>query len=181
MKVFLDMDGVLCDFNLAALAAHGIPYEIWLEWDHHFKWFKDKEKEFWAPMGEKFWEEIPWTTEGKEIFEAVEAIAGIDNIGILTTPCDTPGSMEGKKNWVRRELPQLVKRFWPGSTKEFMASPNHVLIDDSDGNVEKFAKAGGKAILVPRMWNKNSELVGENDLTPVNYIVEQLKIHMGQV
>ena len=180
MKVFLDMDGVLVNFSDHSLLIHGIQPETWTTWDFHHKWFPspEEQKKFWQPMGEHFWENLPWSSEGKELFANVERLVGIENIGILTTPCDTPGSMEGKKNWVRRELPQLVKRFWPGSTKGFMGSPGHVLIDDSDHNVEGFAASGGNGILMPRPYNKGAHLVKADGTSPVSYVVERLEFYL---
>lgn len=41
--------------------------------------------------------------------------------------------------------------------KFFLAAPDRLLIDDNDGNVDKWRSAGGKAILFPQIWNANHE------------------------
>jgi len=55
-------------------------------------------------------------------------------------------------------FPQFQRRFLFGPAKAFCASPERVLIDDYDGNVDKFRAAGGHAILVPQSYNSRSHL-----------------------
>jgi 5'(3')-deoxyribonucleotidase len=168
MKCFLDLDGVLTDFDWAAIKLHNCK-NPWVDPANYGKWgteemfgFKSKEL-FWAPMKEGFWSSLQWTKEGKEILALVEGTFGYENISLLTSPCMTPGSVSGKVRWINSNLPSYKMKFLIGYQKHFCANENTVLIDDKDKNVDTFRIHGGKALLVPRPWNtgysKESRLV----------------------
>lgn len=154
MKALLDLDGVLVDFVSGAQRLHGQPVgpHLITDWDFYEGWGLTPES-FWAPMGEEFWAGLDWTAEGRSILAVVEAAVGRENVCLLTSPCDTPGCVEGKVRWIRRYLPEYRRRFLVGPAKEYAAGPGRVLIDDSDANVIRFSAAGGNTVLVPRPWN----------------------------
>jgi hypothetical protein len=154
---YLDLDGVLVDFVRGAFALHGkeIPYP-------EVRWDFDKQlgippEVFWGKMGKDFWEDLPWTQEGPDLIKALETIFGSDNIVLMTSPVGTPGGVEGKVNWIRRELPGYSRRFFIGPPKHMLAGPGKLLVDDHDENIDKFCAAGGKAIMVPRPWNRRRD------------------------
>lgn len=162
MKCFLDMDGVLCDFVLAACQLHGAddPYKH----DRNLGvWGFDKligvdTEAFWKPLGYEFWSTLPWMHDAGYILRLVERTFGKENVCLLTSPCDTAGCVEGKREWVKQNMPDYSRRLLIGSAKEFCAGPNRVLIDDYDHNVKVFRAAGGEAVLVPRKWNQGYRL-----------------------
>lgn len=148
---FLDLDGVLVDFVGGALKLHGreLPYEQ-TEWNFQHQLGIPAE-EFWPPMGHDFWAGLEWTADGKEILAGLEDI--FETIVILTSPIDTPGAVEGKMAWIRREMPAYTRRFFVGPPKQTIASETKLLIDDHTDNVSLWRAAGGPAVLVPRPWN----------------------------
>jgi hypothetical protein len=155
----LDVDGVLADFDKAARIKHGLPitkeypYTIG-EWINFTKETGIPEDEWWGAFDYDFWESMPWTEDGKEILSVVEGRFGIENIMILTACPTRPQAYAGKFAWILKNIPQYRRRCLIGNYKVGAASFNHVLVDDSEMNVDDFKEGGGLAILVPRMWNK---------------------------
>ena len=162
MTCFIDLDGVLADFVLGAFALHGraVPYRD-VEWGFpaQIGFAGANDPAFWSEMGHDFWASLPWTPEGKGLLAIVERHFG-ENVVVMTSPCDTPGGVEGKVAWIKRELPAYARRFFVGPPKHLAAGPGKLLIDDYEGNVEKFAAHGGATLLVPRPWNRRR---GETD------------------
>lgn len=159
-QCLLDMDGVIADFMGQLCKYHGRPspyldpksYGIW---DTETLWGITVD-EFWAPIKEDsrhFWKTIPKTLEADKIVFYATQFYGEENVAILTAPSDDEGSVPGKRAWMRRNYPQFEKRMIFGSAKQFLAAPYRTLVDDRDKNVEAFRNAGGKAVLVPRLWN----------------------------
>lgn len=154
ISIFFDMDGVLADFVAGALEIHNrtdVP-KMDVPWG-----LEDKlgiaPHDFWAPMGKDFWANLPPLSDGLKLLEYAEWLAGIEAIGILTSPCDTAGCYDGKRAWMRKHLPRMERRMFTGSHKELFAGPTKILIDDREQNCHGFYKAGGIPILVPRPWN----------------------------
>lgn len=160
MKIFVDLDGVIVDFVRGALQLHNtfVPMRD-VRWN-----FADQlgipQRDFWAPMGYDFWAGLPWTKEGPRILQRLNVVAG-DNYAFLTSPCQTAGCTDGKREWIKREFGDfgnaMLGRLIVGSCKHMMAHPGALLIDDYDVNVDTFRKHGGNAVLVPRPWNSRAE------------------------
>jgi 5'(3')-deoxyribonucleotidase len=163
MKCFLDMDGVLADFVGGVSAAHKLqsPYENenlgisrFGVFDMEKLWGMSAEK-FWEPTNNSgFWAFLSETPEAVQLVRLVNDIFGQENIAILTSPSQHEGCFKGKKEWIRKHFPQFNKNIIFGSAKEFMASPDRVLVDDRDKNIDGFEAAGGHGVLVPRAWNR---------------------------
>lgn len=157
-RILLDMDGVLVDFVKGALDLHGLQ-DPWTKEENLGEWdicslVGMKPKDFWAPLGKEFWTKLDWTPQGEEILDYLERLFGPGSICLLTSPPLTSGSAQGKINWISEEAPLYRRRFLVGPAKEFCAGPDSILVDDSEANVAKFKKAGGKAVLVPARWNR---------------------------
>jgi hypothetical protein len=153
---YLDLDGALVNFVGGAFRVHGrsIPMNT-VEWDFcsqlGFNGVSDPA--FWGPMGFDFWADLEWMPDGHDILEAVEDTFGPENVVLLTSPCTTRGGVEGKVEWVRRNLPEYGRRFFVGPPKHLVAGPSKVLVDDHDGNLLKFLDHRGRVVCVPRPWN----------------------------
>lgn len=177
-QCLLDMDGVIADFMGQLCKYHGRPspyldpanYGVW---DTEILWGITVE-EFWAPIKEDslyFWRTILKTPEADKIVQYATQFFGEENVAILTAPSDDEGAVPGKRWWMKKLYPQFEKKMIFGSAKEFMAAPYRTLIDDRDKNVEGFRAAGGKAILVPRLWNS---LHAQADY-PLTWLLKGLK------
>jgi hypothetical protein len=155
-ELFLDMDGLLTDFQRAMLKSHaeatrksGLRYEN-IEWNFWSQLGISK-TEFWSVADRKWWEELPWCPEGEALLRNIERIVGRENICLLTSP--GVGSMDGKEAWIHHHIPEYDSQFFMGRQKHRVARHGALLVDDSDENCIGFKNAGGKAVLVPRPWN----------------------------
>lgn len=157
VRAFLDLDGVLCDFVGASLKLHGIEIPMRAVRWNFTKQLPIGEADFWAPLGREFWASLPWTAEGRGILHAVESAFGVENVAILTAPCSNDGCMDGKRDWVSREIPTYKDRLIIARAKGFFGARGAVLIDDADHNISAFTKNGGVGVLVPRPWNTHAK------------------------
>lgn len=177
MKILLDLDGVIGDFQSAACEAHGIPHDemnvthggLW--WDGDF---------FWPPIAAKgvgFWEDIkpyPWMTEVIEVVKRYDS-----NFHIVTAgqPDRCPDSYTGKVLWLAKHMGKEFSNFTITSHKYLLASPDVVLIDDSEKNCLSFmtppdGRPGGQAILFPAIHNRLSRFIA----SPVAFLEYNLSL-----
>ncbi len=165
LTCFLDCDGILADFvgGVCQFFQEDDPYRVPRNhgiWDF-FKLIENKknltEKDFYSVMGESFWSHLPLTHDARAILDLVEARFTPPGVFLLTAPVRTLGCISGKELWVRYHVPLLLDRFIPTRHKHLFAQPHHVLIDDSDANVNSFRTHGGQAFLYPRPWNSAHE------------------------
>lgn len=155
-RAFLDLDGVLCDFVGASLAWHGFDIPLRdVRWNFVAQ-LPITPADFWRPLGREFWATLPWTKEGRDILAATLDTFGAENAAILTSPCDTDGCMEGKRDWVRANAPELSERLIIARAKGFFGARGTVLIDDADHNIHAFTRHGGVGVYVPRPWNEHA-------------------------
>lgn len=163
--VFLDMDGVLADFQGAACKVHSkLPVadlirlrhwepQEWLMW----KVFGVTQEKFWQLIDEapNFWHDMPKTSFCDAVVNLARGLT--DTVRVLSTPHDNDNSYAGKRHWCRFNLPGIkvtLNEDEPGqSSKALLAKPGRLLLDDSDKNVDAFRAAGGSAILIPQHWN----------------------------
>jgi 5'(3')-deoxyribonucleotidase len=172
MKVFLDIDGVLANFNKRAYEALSLPYAENLPTTWH--WYKNyglSFEEFDSVCTVDFWEGVQWMSDGREILKAVENKFGRSQIYLCTTLMPNPGSGTGKMRWIERHLPQYKKRFLlMTAPKNLFSGSDCLLIDDKDDNIDEFRTGDGVAITVPRPWNRLSFL-----LNPLMYVEQELE------
>ena len=168
MKVYLDMDGVLVDFNRGVCKAFGRddPSTNWKFWEN---WDGITSKNISDICNIDFWLNLNWTPEGmsieqivREKFDRNSRTTEATDIYLLTTPMPNSYSYTGKALWVNKHIPIYNKRLIvTPAPKSLLAGPDTLLIDDKDENIEEFRVAGGEAILCPRPWNKDSHLASQ--------------------
>jgi 5'(3')-deoxyribonucleotidase len=154
---FLDMDGVLVDFNRGIHELHGrddvYKYRTSLGVFDIEKLWGISPDEFWAPMKEGFWRDLHPFPGGNEIVELLTQTFGVNNICILSSPSQDQWCIPEKRVWMDEHYPQLTRNMLFGSAKRFLAGPNRWLFDDRDKNIQAFEEAGGIGITIPRPWN----------------------------
>lgn len=155
--IFFDIDGVLANFVAGALGLHGKSLPILdVRWDFLTQVGFDgvNDPAFWSPMGQEFWANLATYSDGMDFLRYAEALVGKESVGLLTSPCDTEGCVEGKRAWVARHLPEYKRRLFVGAAKHLFAGPGKILIDDHDANADAFRAAGGEAYQPARPWNR---------------------------
>lgn len=161
MRVFLDMDGVPADYYAGICRAFAPDVPAWPyrcrpgDWNFFTGDPLNLTNELVAPvMGHGFYQGLDLLPDARAIVAHAESLAGDpERVYFLSSPWDTPGCDEGKREWVRKHFPGYFRRTLIGSCKEACAYTGAVLFDDSPANCEKFVAAGGYACLVPRPWN----------------------------
>ena len=152
-RIYVDMDGVLCDFIAQSKKATGKIFT------------QDKAKEYWPIIRKypKFWSDMPWMPGGRQLWSYIKQY----NPHILSayTPED-PNCIPGKKTWLRRNVSisssniNLVRR--KDKQKFAMKSGGKrrpaILIDDFPRNVDQFKAAGGMGIVHTNTANTIKEL-----------------------
>lgn len=155
-KILLDMDGVIVDLVNGVCSKLNIPnpyvYGREDRWDFSVS-LGIPHEEIWPQLGYDFWRDLspyPWT---QDLVDFLIKKVGADNISILTKPCGTIGCIDGKIEWLKTHVPQ-IKTYGISNEKGFYGSPDFLLIDDTDENVNSFSKNGATSFLFAAPWNR---------------------------
>ena len=133
MTLYVDLDNTLTDFTKKLSEVLGRPVE---------KEFKDPK--IWAIInrrGKSFWNSMEWMPDGKELWEGLKKYEPT----ILSSPTNHPSSIEGKKEWLKENLPDVP--YIIEHKKQKYADKDSILIDDREKNIKKWEDAGGIGIL----------------------------------
>ena len=139
-RIYLDMDGVLFDFEKQLVDTVKMPITQWMKLDRRKRWDP-------VIARKDFWSSGPWLNEGKKLYNFVKKY----NPHILSAyvkHAHDPNCIPGKMKWamrntnITRDKINLVMR----SEKKNYASPGSILIDDYDKNTKEFNQRGGTGI-----------------------------------
>lgn len=159
--IFLDMDGVLCDFWSAAVRAFGHdPTKVSAENRANGsmeEWLCGGDREeFWRVLdrcGHEFWLDLrkyEWT------LQLCNAARHIAPTYVCSMPPKHPQGAMGKLEWIQSKLPAYFdKRYIFCQHKSVLAGPNRVLIDDWVKNVSLWKKHGGIGLLFKQPWSSS--------------------------
>lgn len=156
--IYLDMDGVCCDFNKAALETFD---RMDLYDNKHYsvrELIGITDKEFWEKISkkeEKFWsglEEFSWF---KEMYEGLNKIG---DVYFCTAPTLDPNCVKGKLIWLQNRFGFGFKKYIFMKDKHLLAKPDNFLVDDFEEQFENFKKNEGNAVLFPQPWNANRDI-----------------------
>ena len=148
--IFLDVDGVICNFVEASLKAHGRyeKHEDVKTWAYYHDWGMS-DADFWAKCsGVEFWAnltEYPW---------AGQMVATADSLAeryFLTAPTSTKRAecIIGKEQWLLGDSMRMI----PTEHKHLIAAPGRVLVDDNEKNIANWIKHGGIGLGLKQPWN----------------------------
>jgi 5'(3')-deoxyribonucleotidase len=174
-QIFLDMDGVIVDFDAGVRKRYNGFEWYPTEWAIPYAQLGTDFKSFWRDLDHPgFWRELTWMNDGKRIQAIVEPMRPI-----ILTAAVMPYAGTGKIQWLKREYPDVIKdkRFLIAgghAGKAAVAGPGKILIDDKNENIDEWEEAGGMGILYPRPWNRNAD-----HPYPLEYLVGMLMHHMG--
>ncbi len=135
-KIYCDMDGVLADFESGYEELTGVDLK------GEFK----KGDDFWDPIkvaGVGFWAGLKWMPDGQKLWNYLKPF----NPVLLSAPSREQSSRIGKHVWVKYKIPgtKLILRY--ASQKQELATPESILIDDRQVNIDQWEAAGGIGIL----------------------------------
>ena len=148
--LYCDMDGVLADFE-----DRFEQYSDGLTTDEYRDEFGISA--FWKLIngeGVGFWVGIPWMSDGKELFNYIKP----NLFSLLSAPSSENSSRLGKRLWVKNKIPgtKLILRY--AKQKQELATPESILIDDRQVNIDQWETAGGIGILHTSADNTISKL-----------------------
>jgi 5'(3')-deoxyribonucleotidase len=180
MRIFLDLDCVLCDFIKGVAKIMGISHDVLL--NHHpsgsygfgkavaaayrtmhphlkTEAFHESSCEFtfWRLVQGRadFWANLaPFEWSAQLVALARRADP---NFRFLSAPSDCEFSLAGKHQWITR-MGWEAHRLIPTQHKSDLAMPGRILVDDHDANIEAWRAAGGIGILWPAPHNKRHKL-----------------------
>jgi len=186
-RIFLDVDGVLADFNKGVADAFG-----WDEATMYDDWpvgvwsiceaKRLPEPDMWERidhMGAAFWADLdpyPW------VEELWDLCVGTAPTTILTTPSHDPQSYAGKLTWLHKQFGTGFRDVLMGENKAACAAPGKVLIDDRDRNCDTFIAGfpnapGGDAIVFPQHWNRHHPIVLDRE--EIRAVHDEGQGHLG--
>jgi PAS domain-containing protein len=156
-KIYVDMDGVVADFDQRFKDLSGIGPREFEE-----KYGKDA---FWDFIDEgenklKFWVGIPPMSDAKQLIDFVSNY----DYEMLTAPSIKKQSLMGKGLWMINQTKNGLFPFKPkinyksAKNKKDFAAPNHILIDDREDTINSWNAAGGIGILHTSAANTISQL-----------------------
>ena len=135
--LFVDMDGVLVDFEKGYYDLTGTPTKQYAKGD----------TSFWQPIsdaGASFWANLPWMPDGEELWRYIKKYRP----NILSSPSQDPSSKIGKEAWLKIHLQNSYNKayFYNRANKKLFAGPNRILIDDMKQTIDEWNNAGGVGI-----------------------------------
>jgi predicted nucleotidyltransferase len=137
-KIYVDMDGVLTDWEKQFERLFGVPVETY-EAEHG----KEKRYELVHKNSPNFYATMPWMNDGKILYNFIKEFP----TEILSHGTD-PECIQGKEKWLSNHNITLKQNLVPErEDKAKFATPDSILIDDREDNVNEFIQAGGIGIL----------------------------------
>jgi hypothetical protein len=157
--IFVDMDGVLTDFERRFEQFAGVTPDEFISQKTIQVGEKKANEEFWdlvdKQIGVRFWAGMPWMPEGEELFKYIKKYKP----SILTSPSREESSRIGKGVWVKRNMSGVPVKFGYGANgKAKYAGSNKILIDDREDNISAWKAAGGIGILFKSTEQVKNEL-----------------------
>ena len=147
-KIYLDMDGVLADFDRAVNELCGVKS---VKQEHQSP---NQEETMWNKIREipHFYDKLELCEGAKQMFDMIYSKYK-DNCEILTgIPKERRhivGAAEDKINWVRRLLSTDIKIniVYKEDKKNFCSGKEYILIDDYSKNIEEWNNMGGTGLV----------------------------------
>lgn len=154
--IYLDMDGVCCDFFGSVFRAMGraFPPDTWPTRGADLpEIFGIPEPEFWSEVyrrNPELWAampEFPWFSS------LVHDLRKIAPVVFLSAPAVHAESVAGKVRWLQERFGPLFEEYIITARKADVARPGRLLVDDDAAVCEEFRRAGGQALVFPQPWN----------------------------
>jgi 5'(3')-deoxyribonucleotidase len=154
--VFLDLDGVCCDWAGSAAALFrrdNIYSKPWTTgyWVHDFLGVPEATlRKTIEERGISFWRNL---TPYDHFYPLLRGLQLCTDLYFCSSPGSWRHAAEGKREWVRHYAPDMLSRLILIDTKELLGQPGRCLIDDYEVHLNEFEKTGGNSMLFPAPWN----------------------------
>ena len=150
--LYLDLDGVLADFNSAARQTLGATSADQAAAAERGRWLEDD----WVKLRDQpnFYRHLPKTAFADELVELARRFRDELGWNLYTLTAipkgnDMPDAFQDKVEWMQEHFPDIRVRFGPYSRdKQRHAQPGDILVDDRKDNCADWDNAGGQAIRV---------------------------------
>ena len=137
-KIYVDLDQTLTAFNDRFEYFTGM---LPKEYEQ-----KNGTKKFWQviddKVGTRFWVDMPWMKDGKELWEYVKKYEP----EILSSPSRSATSKIGKQKWMEKQLPGVKLNLARSDDKQNYSGSNKILIDDRADLIKQWENHGGVGI-----------------------------------
>lgn len=139
-EIYLDMDGVLTDFDYQVAYYNARKASGGIDWDKIHK------------IGASFWTSMPWLLDGHRLYNDILDLQKQYNfkLGILSAIFTNSGK-RGKRYWLEQNCPEINSENVIICDRAFHkvqhAKPNRLLIDDKDLICEDFIKNNSHSIM----------------------------------
>jgi hypothetical protein len=141
MTIFLDMDGVLADFDRSAEAILGMPATQFEQ--------RHGTPAFWATLRRRapnLYAELPLMADARDLWDGVRALTGQEPV-ILTGVPRWGDAADQKRRWAAEHFPGAVVITGFAANKSEHARPGDVLIDDRPRYRDRWEARGGVFIV----------------------------------
>lgn len=138
--IYIDMDGVVADFNF--YVSNVLGREI--GWGVH-----DLTSEEWDKIAEipNLYRQLPLIGDSVKMVGLCKSFSTRVNVEFLTAiprQSTMPSAKQDKLDWINEHFPGIPVNFGPFSRdKQHWARPGDILIDDKPSNVKEWGDAGG--------------------------------------
>lgn len=150
MKLYVDMDGVLVDFE-GGVKKHFNNTEKCCDFIK-----KIGVNEFWSKVSsiDNFWEDLePNVDNVSDVWKSLNN--RFQHISILSSPSHSdPHCIPGKNKWLDKHIGCYGLRLFENEKYKY-ACPKSILIDDLEKNIKKWEEAGGIGILFTGKFDDN--------------------------
>lgn len=177
--IFLDMDGVCCDFNKASLQVFN-RMDLYDSWSHNYS-VSDSlgitDADFWKEISkyqENFWvdmEEYPWF---KDLWDRLNSIG---DVYFCTAPTLDPVCVKGKLQWIQNRLGFNFRKYIFIKDKYLLAKKDNFLVDDYTEQFNNFNSHGGNGILFPQMWNDSRDHLEDR----VGHVINSIALNKNYI
>src|SRR5574343_735427 len=147
-EVYLDMDGVLCNFESQCRKLFRKDFHHTETLDEFIQ--RHTKKKFWISIHQTqglFWSTMePLNENTLEIVEKFKE--SCSHVHILSAPAKDPNCVAGKNLWLDKYIGEdiISKRIFDVHKYKY-ASPGRILVDDNRDHINKWIQGGGTGIL----------------------------------
>jgi 5'(3')-deoxyribonucleotidase len=169
--IFIDLDGVLCDFHKAFCDIYGYDEKDILGWGMHtyFGVTPETIRHQIDYLDTEFWATLPKLSWADKLVD----LAKHYKLKIYFASSPAKGSHCGKMQWMEQHYPEYAHRLILIKNKYLLAKENTCLIDDAEYQSFEFMMKGGYSVTFPRPWNYNRKIESDK----LDFVNNYLKHH----